>query len=334
MPRGNLECIQPRALSLYIVGYYLNNCDYSLAFDLMRRQRINLNLIYDHDPKKFVENVNKFVEQIPNPSCLSLLLSELTNEDVTLTIYGNYYRRDRTKLETVTTNKIEIVCDLLRDIMEKRNGANQLIQPILISLVKDKRKRRLEAALHKIKEIRGSEDCTKNVECITSDEALKYLLYIVDVNTLFDTALGMYDFDLTMFIASKSQKDPKEYIPFLNELRKLDKNYMKYSIDLHLKRYETALEHIAKESDKFDECIDLIRNHNLYPKALKLFEKGSNQYKEVAKTYGEFLLKKGLYQEAGIMFSRSGDLQEASYAYKLAGSWQEVIVLSTQMELT
>ncbi|XP_053985315.1 elongator complex protein 1 [Hylaeus volcanicus] len=333
MPRGNLECVQPRALSLYIIGFYLDNCNYLSAFDLMRRQRINLNLLHDHDPKKFIENADKFVEQVSKPSWLSLLLSELASEDVTTTIYADYYRKGHLKSDTAT-NKIEIVCNLLRDIMEKKNDSNRLIQPILISLVKDKRKQGLEGALAKLKEIRRLDDSRGNEDCITSDEALKYLLYIVDVNVLFNTALGMYDFDLTMFVASKSQKDPKEYIPFLNDLKKLDENYMKYSIDLYLKRYESALEHIAKDSNRFNECMNLIHNYNLYTKAMKLFEKSSEQYKEIARSYGESLAKKRYYQEAGIMFHRSGDLKQASDVYKLAGCWQEVIILSTQMELS
>ncbi|XP_076625115.1 elongator complex protein 1 [Colletes latitarsis] len=334
MPRGNLECIQPRALSLYIIGSYLDNCNYLLAFDLMRRQRINLNLIYDYNPKKFVENAVKFIEQVSKPSWLSLLLSELSDEDVTATIYANYYRRDKKKSDTIAMNKVELVCNLLRNIMEKSNNADNLIQPILISLVKDKRMQGLEGALTKLKEIRKLEDSKGNTDCITSDEALKYLLYIVDINVLFDTALGMYDFDLTMFIASKSQKDPKEYIPFLNNLIKLDENYMKYSIDLHLKRYESALEHIAKDKNRFNECINLIRNHDLYVKAMKLFEKNSERYKEVTRIYGEFLMKRRQYQEAGIIFHRSGDLKHALDAYKLIGNWQEVIILSTQMKLS
>ena len=300
----------------------------------MRRQRINLNLIYDHDPKKFIENANKFVDQISKVSWLSLFLSELTDEDVTTTIYANYYRRHRLESNNLQLNKIESICGLLRNIMEERNSTEHLIQPILISLVKGKRKQGMEAALTKIKEIQKLEGkCTEENKERVSDEALKYLLYIVDVNVLFDIALGMYDFDLTMFIASKSQKDPKEYIPFLNEFRNLDENYMKFSIDLHLKRYESALEHIAKDSNRFNEVVSLIRNHNLYTKALKLFEKESKEYKEVARIYGEFLLKKQCYHEAGVMFRRSGDLKEALNAYKLATNWRDVIILSTQMEL-
>ncbi|KOC68440.1 Elongator complex protein 1 [Habropoda laboriosa] len=335
MPRGNLECIQPRTLSLYIIGFYLDNCDYLSAFDLMRKQRINLNLIYDHDPEKFIENANKFVEQISKASWLSLFLSELTDENVTMTIYAKYYGKHRSKPNISEMNKLESVCILLRNIMEKRNSANHLIQPILISLVKDEKKQGLEAALTKINEIRKLEEkSTENEERITSDGALKYLLYIVDVNVLFDIALGMYDFNLTMFIASKSQKDPKEYIPFLNDLKKLDENYMKYSIDLHLKRYDSALENIAKESNRFNECINLICNYRLYKNALKLFERNSEQYKEVAKIYGKYLMKTGLYEEAGIMFHRSGDLKDALNAHKLAGNWQDVIIISSQMELS
>lgn len=38
------------------------------------------------------------------------------------------------------------------------------------------------------------------------DEGLRHLLYIVDVNELFDVALGTYDFDIVLMVAEKSQK--------------------------------------------------------------------------------------------------------------------------------
>jgi elongator complex protein 1 len=40
-------------------------------------------------------------------------------------------------------------------------------------------------------------------------ETLRFILYSVDVNVLFDLALGTYDFDLVLMVAEKSQKDPK-----------------------------------------------------------------------------------------------------------------------------
>ncbi|XP_024872856.1 putative elongator complex protein 1 [Temnothorax curvispinosus] len=91
---------------------------------------------------------------------------------------------------------------------------------------------------------------------VSTYEALKCSLHFVTIDTLYDVSLGMYDLELAMFIAFESSKeDPKEYIPFLNNLKKLDPNYMKYSINMHLKRYELALKYLSKDStnNKFEE---------------------------------------------------------------------------------
>lgn len=47
-----------------------------------------------------------------------------------------------------------------------------------------------------------------------ADEALQFLLLLVDVNVMFDVALGLYDFDLVLFVAEKSQK----VVPTTNSL--------------------------------------------------------------------------------------------------------------------
>lgn len=71
-------------------------------------------------------------------------------------------------------------------------------------------------------------------------------MYLVDVDRLYDVALGMYNLPLVVMVAEKSQKDPKEYLPFLNNLNKLPCDYRRFKIDSHLKRYIKALHHIAK----------------------------------------------------------------------------------------
>lgn len=331
MPRGNLECIQPRALSLHIIGTHLDSHNYKEAFDMMRKQRINLNLIYDHDPVAFMENVKKFVDDIENPAWLSLFLSELQEENVTETIYKNYYYNRRYfKDPAWHERKVLRVCDVLREIMESRNDCN-FIQPILTSLVKNQQTPGLEAALRKIKDIRASEDSSTNAKKSLSEDALRYLLYLVDVNILFVIAMGMYDFELALFVASKSQKDPKEYIPLLNDMKKLEINYMKFTIDKDLKRYDSALKHIIQAPDKFDECLEFICNHDMYAKALRMFPYHSTQAAEIAKIYGDVLMEREEYHEAAVMFRRSGFVRNALYAYKAAGSWQDVINIAIQL---
>ena len=51
------------------------------------------------------------------------------------------------------------------------------------------------------KEISGKEENT-----ISAEKALKYVCWLVDVDKLYDIALGMYDFPLVMMVAQKSQK--------------------------------------------------------------------------------------------------------------------------------
>jgi elongator complex protein 1 len=38
------------------------------------------------------------------------------------------------------------------------------------------------------------------------EDAVKYIIFLADADTLFDTALGMYDFSLVLMIAQHAQK--------------------------------------------------------------------------------------------------------------------------------
>ncbi|EGI70530.1 PREDICTED: putative elongator complex protein 1 isoform X1 [Acromyrmex echinatior] len=349
MPRGNLECIQPRALSLHILKFYLDNCNYLTALDIMTKQRINLNLIYDHNPQLFIDNVKKFVEDIiqhKKLNWLNLYLSELQDENVISTMYANCYVDHTVKSDIKSNetndneivNKVDKICKLLRDVMEKHHDADNLIQPILISLVKNQQRQGLENALSKIKQVKTLEESQKltvHKSSVSAYEALKYLLHFVNIDVLYDTALGMYDFELAMFIASKSSKDPKEYVPFLNNLKKLNTNYMKYSINVYLKRYESALEFLSKEPAKFEECLDFIHSQKLYKMAMKLFEKSTIEHKKVAEIYGEYLSNEQKYFEAGMMFYRSGNLDKALETFSMSSdNWEDVITILKEMKLS
>lgn len=93
MPRGNLETIQPRALTLHSAASLISKCEYKKLFSLFRKHRINMNLIVDHQPQTFLLNVSRFVQQINDPADLSLFLSELADVDVTRDIYKDYYNQ-------------------------------------------------------------------------------------------------------------------------------------------------------------------------------------------------------------------------------------------------
>ena len=43
----------------------------------MRKHRINMNLIYDHNPEVFVAHVTDFITQVNNVTHINLFLSDL-----------------------------------------------------------------------------------------------------------------------------------------------------------------------------------------------------------------------------------------------------------------
>ena len=65
MPRGNLEVIHPRSLTLKIVVRLLETGEnYGKAMEILRRQRINQNIVVDNNPALFIANVRKFLQQV------------------------------------------------------------------------------------------------------------------------------------------------------------------------------------------------------------------------------------------------------------------------------
>jgi len=301
------------------------------AFECMRKLRINLNLIHDHNPKVFLENVETFVRQIDSVNHINLFFTELKEEDVTKTMYPPPATSTVQLSKDPGGKKVDLVCDALRAAMESINPHKYCLS-ILTSHVK-KTAPELEIVLQKVHELQGSTPPVP--DAVSAEEALKYLLLLVDVNELYDHSLGTYDFDLVLMVAEKSQKDPKEYLPFLNTLKKMETNYQRFTIDKYLKRYEKAIGHLSKcGPEYFPECLNLVKDKNLYKEALKLYPSDSQQYKDISIAYGEHLTRERLFEPAGLVLARCGAHEKALDAFLASGSWRQAVCTAAQLDLT
>ena len=77
MPRGNLETISPRPLVLQVVRRHIDRKEYREAYLTCRRHRIDLNLLCDHCPEAFKEDLGLFVDQIADTDYLNIFISNL-----------------------------------------------------------------------------------------------------------------------------------------------------------------------------------------------------------------------------------------------------------------
>uniref|UniRef100_A0A673IG29 Elongator complex protein 1 n=1 Tax=Sinocyclocheilus rhinocerous TaxID=307959 RepID=A0A673IG29_9TELE len=190
----------------------------------------------------------------------------------------------------------------------------------------------LEIALQKVHELRVNPPSGSNGA--SAEEALKYLLFLVNVNELYEHSLGTYDFDLVLMVAEKSQKDPKEYLPFLNMLKTLEPNYQRYTIDKHLKRYRKALHHLSKCGEEhFTELLSLVKDQRLYSDALELYPSDSEQYKTLSVAYAEHLVEQQQAEQAGLLLWRCGENARALQAFISCTSWRNTLAVATHIPL-
>ena len=140
---------------------------------------------------------------------------------------------------------------------------------------------------------------TKGKEKGLGDKAIEHVCFLADVNQLYEIALGLYDLPLALAIAQKSQKDPREYVPYLQKLQVMELRRRQFMIDDHLHRHAKALRHLHS-IDQFDEFASYTERHALYEEALTLCGYADNKIAHITKLYASYLMSKNRFKEAAL----------------------------------
>jgi len=271
LPRGNLEGVAPRALVLpHVLQQVITNRNYKVALEMMRQQKVDLNLLVDWNPGEFLsQGAEELLKQVTNVDHLNLFISSLRNENVTQTRHflPDWFREefglpsssDATSAFDFST-KVNQVCQKLRSIISDKARVGQaLLLPVLSTFAKEDPPQ-LEAALSLIQQKAVEEDehsRNRNKKPPLFSEraqsSIQYLAFLANYNLLFDTALGMYELDLARAVARNSQMDPKMYLPLLKQYREFPQFYSCYEIDMRLKRYPEALRNMVKSIQAQEE---------------------------------------------------------------------------------
>ncbi|GAB7361454.1 hypothetical protein MBLNU230_g1510t1 [Neophaeotheca triangularis] len=326
MPRGNLETIYPRALVLAGIRTCITKQNYKKAFSICRARRVDMNILYDYAPKQLIENVDAFLTQVKKVEYIDLFLSSLSEEDVTQTIYKDTlnvsgsdnlaHTQAAQPLQTIAGSKINRVCDAFLDSL-RRHGFERL-QNIVTAHV-SKNPPDLEAGVGLVSELRKNEQDKEQLE-----QAIEHICFLADVNQLYDTALGLYEIEVALLIAQQSQKDPREYLPYLQSLHDMAPLRQRFSIDNDLKRYRKALSHL-NVMDEFEELQNYTIKHELYSAAIDLYRYDSKKVVDLMRLYADFLSSRNRYKEAGIAFEFIGDYEHAYEEYRSGSMWREAL---------
>ncbi|CAH8588218.1 unnamed protein product [Schistosoma rodhaini] len=314
MPRGNLEEIHPRALVLAHLSKLLNNKQYEQAVQMMRRHRINFNLLHDYNPNLFLSNIKQFLQSIDDPDLITLFISDLVEEDVTETIYHKFYSKSSERhRSTLATSKLDRITDILIDEMEKYNPT-KLIVPIITCYAK-KVPPNYEAGLLRLKLLHESGDIN------TWNNGLRHLQYFATPIELYKVALGTYDLNFATTMAQRTQLDPKEYLAELNELNSVTNDlkkyqcdtmeeaiaYQQFKIDHSLKKYSKAVLHLIDSGPKHKaELLFYVKAYHLYAQVMEVIPQNSEEFKIICQLWADYLITSQNLIYAGQIYMKGG----------------------------
>ena len=305
MPRGNLETVFPRVLVVAGIRQHLDQKDYKSAYMACCAHQVDMNIMHLHNPESFIIDIPRFVAQVKKVTRLDNFLSKLKED------------------ENCNTSNVNRICDTFLSVLA---GDIDIHFQNLVTAHVCKRPPELDASLKLIADLR--KDDTKK-----ANAAVEHLCFLADINRLYDTALSLYDLELALLVAQQSQKDPREYIPFLQSLQCLPVLRRRFLIDDHLRNYPRALRslHLLNLHDEIDAYTV---KHSLYTRTIAYYANDRDRLAIITALYASHLQHStSHYHEAAIQYQSIGDFSSSSSCYARAHRWQESIACARRIPM-
>jgi elongator complex protein 1 len=274
-----------------------------------------------------MRDVGLFIKHVKKVEYMDLFLSSLSEENVSETLYRETLAPEET-LRTngvanenadshtpIVSSKMNRICDAFLHEFQV-NSATRLQNIVTAHVCKNPPD--LESGLRLVSELR------KQGEQDKLEHAVEHICFLADANKLYDTALGIYDLDVTLLVAQQSQKDPREYLPYLQSLHDVKPLRQKFTIDDDLKRYQKALSHLHA-LQAFDELQAYTIKHDLYSEAIDLYRYDNSRLKELTRLYAVYLSSRNKFKDAGIAYEYISDHGSAYEAFRTVTMWRECL---------
>lgn len=347
--RGNLECIYPRKLVLSSICNALVQQRFRDALLMLRRHRIDFNVIVDHCGwQLFLQSASEFVRQVKSLNYITEFVCAIKNENIMETLYKKFnclpFLKEarevqaRCSVGSDATDKVSSILRAIRKALEEQLPESPSRELCILTTLARSDPPALEEALERVKVIREMEllgaDDPRRTSYPSAEEALKHLLWLSESEAVFQAALGLYDLNLAAIVALNSQRDPKEFLPFLQELERLPLDLMRYNIDLKLCRFEKALKDIFSAGDDYyADCMNLMKqNPQLFPLGLQLITDHAKKM-QILEAWGDHLSDEKHFEDAAATYLCSSSLGKALKSYRACGSWGGVLTVAGLLKL-
>lgn len=127
LPRGNLETVYAKILVLRNFKHLmLETKKYKEAYELLRKHKLEMNLMFDINPKYFLDNSEAIIKSLEKNDYINLFLSGITNEICDILSYILKPEEIKDIKEFIVSQsvanknwKVNVICDETRKALEK-----------------------------------------------------------------------------------------------------------------------------------------------------------------------------------------------------------------------
>ena len=358
MPRGNLESFANKILLIKNIIELVQDQKYKEAMTEVRKHKLSSNLLTDVDFDNFISSVKskKFIESLSGEH-LDLFINDLKEDFCPILQYILLPFEITNAESSINKNivltdvisdlpKVQFICNILESAMMDDIGKNILHLLVVYSKMSPPA---LEKGLEVIKKIQLKESNASStpkiphVNHMLTDtvlnqksqfkDSLKYFCWLVNAEKLYNLSLSIYDLELSLLIAEFTNMDPREYIPYTDQLKSITRDIeRKAKICIDLKLHDKAVEEYAKgNEEEKNKAIELVIINKNYISGIKVFQNDKNRLEVLKNKFGQHLFENKNYKQACVFLfenkeNKSMIIQccEKTYDWKLGYKFLEV----------
>ncbi|CAB3406989.1 unnamed protein product [Caenorhabditis bovis] len=305
-PRGNLETIQPRRFVIAETRRLLDQEFYIPAFKWMKKHRIDLSYAIEYEKEKLANNCAKWLDNTVDSPLLEQLVVSCTEK---FPKEGN------------------VLCEAIHQIILGSEDLEQKTKlfPLLLTSLLRSDPPRIKDSLKAV--IKHSELLIDRRDVFIR-QSLHHISFFVPSKELFNCALSTYDLNLAQQVAEASNADPKEYLPVLNNLKKVKCPLeFKYRVDVVREAWVEVLDDLfildSSESRGNDEtwwkyALDIMQRETMQNQALMILKPSDKRYKDCCAIYAAELEKKLNWREAALFYEMAGYVEKTLKCWEMS----------------
>lgn len=140
---------------------------------------------------------------------------------------------------------------------------------------------------------------------------------MADPEYLYSVALSTFDLKLAVMVAETTQKDPKEYLPYIESLRSLPNEIdRRVKICLDTKSFDKAIKILSEGSvEQVRKAVEIIKDKKLYAEGLSCFSQNLKVLTEVRELFADDLVSRKEHKQAAPFYLANKSVEKALECY-------------------